>query len=97
MTGKAQMPAPDLDEERITRAAQIATAWPRRPMTMPATQSCSPSPMARQRTVQDREGPRRTGQQDRLGQRTMHRDGEARDIRQLLEGPVHQISARRRS
>ena len=46
---------------------------------MPGSQSCSPKPDRRgQRAVDDRDGARRTAQQDRLGQRAMQRHLEAR-------------------
>mgnify|MGYP003122253026 CR=1 FL=1 len=72
MTGKAQMTPPDLDKKRITprgpdrhRMTQEADGDPGNPELQPKPDGPG------QRPVQDRESTRRTGQQDRLGQRAM--------------------------
>jgi hypothetical protein len=68
MTGKPQMPTPDLDEERIAPrgpdrhdVAQEAYGDPGDPELQPEPDGPG------QRAVQDRESPRRTGQKDRFG------------------------------
>ena len=86
MTGKAQMPTSDLDEERIAPRGPDRDHMAQKADDDPGDPELQPEPDGPgQRAVQDREGPRRTGQQDRLGQRPVDRDSEARHIRQLLK------------
>ena len=87
MTGKPQMSASDLDEERIAPRGPDRHHMAQEADDDPGDPELQPEPDGPgQRAVQDREGPRRAGQQDRLGQRPVDRDGEARHVRQLLEG-----------
>src|SRR6266568_8524495 len=80
ITGDAQMPAHDVNELRI------ALRRPRRGGLTddPEQEPGEPQPQAqaerrRQGTVEDRNRTRGAAEQDRLGQRAMHRHGEACD------------------
>ena len=93
------MPAHDIDELRI------ALRGPHRGglTENPEQETGEPQPQAeterrRQGAVEDRDRARRATEQDRLGERAMHRHGEARNGESELRNlhPSHQHSAAER-
>src|SRR6516225_10997643 len=80
IAGDAQMPADDVDELRVALGRPHGGGLgedPKQETSKPQQQT--EAERRRQRAIEDRDRARRTTQQDRFGQRAMHRDRETRD------------------
>ena len=94
MTGDAQMPAPDLDEERVAFCCPYREEMTNRPdgdANQPETKAEADGPG--QRAVDNGDGARCAAEQDMLGQRPMDRDRKSRHRAELFEAARHQMSA----
>lgn len=88
------MPATNFDEERVPLRGPDRQKMP----DGPDEDADQPEAQAEangtgQRSVQDRNGPRRSAQQDLLGQRPVDRHGKAGNGIEALETSRHQSSA----
>src|SRR5690606_19929739 len=94
MPGHAQMPARDLDKERIAFCRPDGGEMPHGPKQDAREPQLETEPDGPgQRAIEDRHRARRAAEQDRLGQGAMNRDGEARHSIELFEHSGHQITA----
>jgi hypothetical protein len=79
-------------------AAHTAAKWPIGPdgeADQPEAQAEADG--AGERAVEDGDGARRAAEQDRLGQRPVDRDGEARHVVALIDAPAIRPAPRRRT
>ena len=78
--GKAHVPAHHLDEQRVALGGPYRRHVADRPQHEPGDPEPKPeADRGRQRAVEDGDGARRAGEQDRLGERPMHRRLEPGD------------------